>query len=152
MKDMQEILNSGIDGLQNTKIEDIKDIIKVLEGAVTEHSRWLNAVFRSLICDLSVEDIYLKDDSYRLCKFGRLYYNNPFPILNSNKNFQMIDEIHKKMHNKAYIIVSKAIKKEKPSTSGATTHLIGFLSTTASIPNIAMIKGIFSLHNIANIE
>ena len=93
---------------QNLTINEIEHHIQALEQAVVEHSRWLNQWHRSLICDLPVSERYLAKDAHRQCEFGKWYYNQSGSVLRDHADFEMIDRLHRAMHNSARVLAVKA--------------------------------------------
>lgn len=87
--------------------ENIKLIIQVLEQAVTEHRRWLNEWHRSLIFGQPLAKICFSKDSYRRCGFGQWYYSQSSPILSDHSVFILIGQIHRDLHNKAFVLAEK---------------------------------------------
>ena len=87
--------------------EKIKLTIQVLEQAVAEHREWLNDWHRSLIFDQPLAKLCFSKDSYRYCGFGQWYYNQSFPILSDHSVFILIGQIHRDLHNKAFVLADK---------------------------------------------
>ncbi len=101
---------------QNLTINEVEHVIQTLEQAVVEHSRWLNQWHRSLICDLPVSERYLAKDAHRRCEFGKWYYNQSRSILRDHADFEMIDKLHRAMHNSALVLAVKTKHKEAINT------------------------------------
>ena len=87
--------------------EKIKLIIQVLEQAVSEHHGWLNDWHRSLIFGQTLAKICFSKDSYRRCGFGQWYYSQSSPILSDHSVFILIGQIHRDLHNKAFVLADK---------------------------------------------
>jgi diguanylate cyclase len=87
--------------------ENIKSIIQVLEQAVNEHRKWLNDWHRSLIFDQPLAKICFSKDSYRQCGFGQWYYSQSSPILSDHSVFILIGQIHRDLHNRAFVLADK---------------------------------------------
>ena len=87
--------------------EKIKLIIQVLEQAVSEHREWLNDWHRSLIFRQPLANTCFFKDSYRRCGFGQWYYSQSSPILSDHSAFILIGQIHRDLHNKAYVLADK---------------------------------------------
>jgi diguanylate cyclase len=79
----------------------------VLEQAVTEHRGWLNDWHRSLIFGQPLAKICFSKDSYRRCGFGQWYYSQSSPILSDHSVFILIGQIHRDLHNKAFVLADK---------------------------------------------
>ncbi|MDX2454101.1 diguanylate cyclase [Desulfosarcina sp.] len=87
--------------------EKIKLIIQVLEQAVSEHRGWLNDWHRSLIFGQPLASTCFLKDSYRKCGFGQWYYSQSSPILSDHSVFILIGQIHRDLHNKAFVLADK---------------------------------------------
>ena len=87
--------------------EKIKLIIQVLEQAVSEHRGWLNDWHRSLIFGQPLASTCFLTDSYRKCGFGQWYYSQSSPILSDHSVFILIGQIHRDLHNKAFVLADK---------------------------------------------
>lgn len=87
--------------------EKIKSIIQVLEQAVTEHHGWLNDWHRSLIFGQPLAMICFAKDSYRQCGFGQWYYSQSSPILSDHSVFILIGQIHRDLHDRAFVLAEK---------------------------------------------
>jgi len=87
--------------------DNIKSIIQVLEKAITEHRKWLNAWHHSLIFGQPLSTICFSNDSYRRCGFAQWYYSQSSPILSDHSIFILIGHIHRDLHNKAFVLADK---------------------------------------------
>ena len=87
--------------------DNIKSIIEVLEEAVSEHRKWLNAWHHSLIFGEPLSKICFSKDSYRRCGFAQWYYSQSSPILIDHAIFILIGQIHRDLHNKAFVLADK---------------------------------------------
>jgi len=84
-------------------IEEIPEILHRLEAAVRDHASWLMEWHRAIICTLPLGDEFMRDDAYRLCRFGQWYmeekridvYLSHWPI------FEQIDNVHRRLHESA---------------------------------------------------
>jgi diguanylate cyclase (GGDEF)-like protein len=87
--------------------EKIRLIIQVLEQAVTEHRGWLNDWHHSLIFGQPLAKICFSKDSYRRCGFGQWYYSQSSPILSDHSVFILIGQLHRALHNRAFVLAEK---------------------------------------------
>jgi diguanylate cyclase (GGDEF)-like protein len=103
--------------------EEIELVIKKLEYAIAEHTRWLNDLYRSRICGLPVAEIYLKKNAHHLCKFGRWYHNTSSPVLMGREDFILIDRLHRAMHASARILAIKTKQGENITVKDYDTFI-----------------------------
>jgi len=87
--------------------EKIRLIIQVLEQAVTEHLGWLNDWHRSLIFGQPLAKICFSKDSYLRCGFGQWHYSQSSPILSDHSVFILIGQLHRALHNRAFVLAEK---------------------------------------------
>lgn len=94
---------------------EIKSIVKELEQAVIDHRVWLHGWHRSLIFDLPVDPICYSQESFRRCRFGQWYYRHPSPILSEHSGFEVIDQLHRKLHKTTFALAEKIKRGKKIS-------------------------------------
>jgi len=87
--------------------EKIRLIIQALEQAVTEHRGWLNDWHRSLIFGQPLAKICFSKDSYLRCGFGQWHYSQSSPILSDHSVFILIGQLHRALHNRAFVLAEK---------------------------------------------
>lgn len=86
----------------------VKTGIQTLEQGLIEHNKWVNDWHRSMLCGLPIDEVYLLKDGYRHCNFGKWYYNQYSQYFGNNKDFLLINKLHRSMHAIARVLSLKA--------------------------------------------
>jgi len=75
--------------------------LKRLGTSLTYHANWLKTLHRTLICggDAPADD--LSKDAHHYCAFGRWYYNEPDQQLRSLSQYELVGELHRRVHDEA---------------------------------------------------
>ena len=79
----------------------IEKAIGVLERAVVNHNRWLQAVHESIICGQPVDGHVFEEDAHQHCKLGQWYYNEESEVFRHYIEFIELEEPHRIMHDAA---------------------------------------------------
>ena len=80
---------------------DILPVLRDLGTGLTNHSRWLKVLHKSLICNDTPDINDLSATAHQKCHFGQWYYSVSEPQFKEIPHFGEVGELHKKVHEKA---------------------------------------------------
>ena len=92
---------------------DIRNAIAVLDQALFNHIQWTDALNVTLICHLRPDARDLEPHSHRDCRFGQWYYSNDAWVVNTNPNFQELEEAHREMHEHAAHLLTLSMEGQE---------------------------------------
>ncbi|MBF0186488.1 MAG: diguanylate cyclase [Magnetococcales bacterium] len=90
--------------------EEVRELLFVLEKALSDHNTWMMNWHRAIICNQSVEEAHLDHKAHRKCNFGIWYYNSNHPILSNHQSFLNIRTIHRTLHEMGRELLIKSGK------------------------------------------
>ena len=79
----------------------VEKALEVLDRAVVNHTRWLQAVHESIICGAPVDGDINAENAHQNCKLGQWYYNEESEIFRHHIEFVELEEPHRVMHDEA---------------------------------------------------
>lgn len=79
----------------------VEKALEVLERAVVNHTKWLQAVHESIICNQPVDGEIIAENAHQNCKLGQWYYNEESEIFRHHVEFIELEEPHRLMHDAA---------------------------------------------------
>ncbi|MCW8840828.1 MAG: diguanylate cyclase, partial [Gammaproteobacteria bacterium] len=78
--------------------EELLASISQLEQAIHNHNEWFEAINRTLLCRLQLDQRELRPDAHRECRFGQWIYQYAGERLREHPAFRTIEKEHQAMH------------------------------------------------------
>jgi diguanylate cyclase len=87
--------------LSNVSSDELEKIVKVVDEALLNHTKWHDDLVRRLLCHLPPSDSMLASDAHQRCAFGIWFYGMGKDLAKTLPAFKRIGELHETMHNSA---------------------------------------------------
>jgi diguanylate cyclase (GGDEF)-like protein len=92
--------------------DDLRRALGELDQALFNHEQWYEALNRTLICGLAVDQRDIDHDSFRKCRFGQWLYGSGEATLARHPGFVEIVAAHVRMHQAAKDLLLSSMRRE----------------------------------------
>lgn len=87
--------------MSNVSSDELGKMLKVVEEALLNHTKWHDDLVRRLLCHLPPSESMLVKDAHHRCAFGIWFYGMGKDQVKELPAFKRIGELHEAMHNSA---------------------------------------------------
>jgi diguanylate cyclase len=93
--------------LSTVSSEELEKILKVVDEALLNHTKWHGDLVRRLLCHLPLPESMVAKDAHHRCAFGTWFYGMGKDQVKVLPAFKTIGELHETMHNSAREVCGK---------------------------------------------
>lgn len=80
---------------------ELQILISNVDQILYNHDSWSDALIATLLCHLPYDEHDVREESYRLCRFGQWLYNDGQRLLGDHPSYSAIEVEHRRMHQLA---------------------------------------------------